>query len=145
MTLRKLTPTLLAAGKKFWDQKITLTGQNCYLQEVLVSEADRWGNDVVSSYGSKDPIKLIIQWEEARLSLAIMDMSEEEDEGIEAFARFCDDIREGSLIEVDVYDVENEAKTTQRYKVTKIRSRVHQQPFSKRIWIVPYRSDTNQY
>lgn len=145
MTLRKLTPALLSAGKLFWDKRITLTGQSCYLQEVLTHQEDRWGNDAVSSYGSKEPIYLIVQWDQARLHLAIVDMSEEEDEGIEAFARFKDDIREGALIEIDVYDVENEGKTTQRYKVTKVKSRVHQQPFSKRIWLVPYRSDTQTY
>lgn len=139
--IRRLTPSLLDAGKKFWDLRIELTGQQCYLQEVLTSEEDRWGNVGATTYGSKDPVHLIIRWDEARLHLAIMDMSEEEDEGIEAFARFKDDIREGALIEVDVYDDNNITKTTQIYKVTRVRARVHQQPFSKRIWIVPYRSD----
>lgn len=124
-----------------WDLKVKMTGQQAYLQEVETQTTDIWGIDEAATYGSKEPIYLIVDWTEARLHLSIVDMSEENDEGLEASARFCDDISKGDIIEIDVYDDQNLMKTVQKYKVTMVRARVHIQPFSKKIWIVPYRSD----
>lgn len=140
MTSRNLLKPLSEAGKKIRDQAITQTGESGFIRYVQKSTPDRYNMNQANVLSSPHSIILIPLWDQ-RLVLEGGDLSEEEDQAVEAHARFCDFINKGSIITLDIYNDYGE-RIEENYEVVRIDVDISEVTLSKKIVMVPYRGRT---